>query len=69
MGTVIALSAQQIKLQVPVISEGHDGAGGPGMFLIDRYPNDTTLISGTLAVGSVAKIESNEGDWHLVPPA
>ena len=69
MGTVIGLSAQKVKLQVPSISQGFPGAGTPGTFLIDRHPGDTTVISGKLAVGSVAEIESNEADWHQVAVA
>ena len=66
-GTVIGLTAPQITLQVPKISFPKDpGVGGPGTFRIDRHPDDTTVISGTLAVGSGAQIESNEADWHTV---
>lgn len=69
IGTVIGLNAQRIALQVPSISQGFPGAGTPGTFLIDRHPGDTTVISGKLAVGSVAEIESNEEDWHQVAAA
>ena len=69
IGTVIKLNAQQITLQVPSISQGFPGAGTPGTFLIDRHPDDTKVTSGTLAVGSVATIESNEVDWHQVAVA
>ena len=67
------MTAAQIKLQVPVISPGYDGAGGPGTFLIDRHPDhnpdETTVTSGTLAIGSSVEIKANEGDWHNVPGA
>ena len=68
IGTVTGLTASQIRLQVPSISAGHEGAGTQGTFLIDR--TDCTHMPGGTAVGSTnVTIEAQEGDWHLVPPA
>jgi hypothetical protein len=68
-GTVLGLSDQQIKLQVFSISLNHDGAGGPGTFLVDRKATTIVTPKNPPPIGSVATVEANDdpnGDWHQV---
>ena len=56
-GTVITLTAQQIRLDHTTPDSGP--------WVITRT-NSTRLLSGTLAVNSTARVESNDSDWQLV---
>lgn len=66
-GTVIGLTTQQIRLQVPSISKDYPGAGGPGTFVITIHPPPDTITNpATLKVGSAGTVESDIADWHQV---
>ena len=56
-GTVIKLSTQQIMLD--------NTSPDPETWIVNRTVN-TMLISGVLALNSIATVESNSGDWQQV---